>query len=722
MNGWSVAPLLMAGVAGSVAVHHAMIFVRSRRSTESLTFASMAACLAVYDVACAFLYGAESPAQGRPWQFVQLCSLTAGSVAMVLFAADYTRRRCARFLAAEGAAVALLVLAAIAGGPGALYGHEPQVRRVDLVAGLSVTYNEVEQGPVAVGLLAVDLVAFGYVFWAGVRYSREGHRVRARRLLGAAAVLFLASVNDLLLGTGLVRSLYVIEYAFLGMVLLMADSLSSDLVRAAGIEEALVQSEERFKRLAEAAFEGIGITERGRIVDVNPRLAEMLGYEASEMVGRPVMDFVAPESAGFVAGVLKEERGDLIEHLAIRKDGSVFPIETQGRALRSAGSNVRVAAVRDITERKAAERKMERQMERLRALRRIDACITSGEDPEKTTAVVLEEVVARLRVEAARVLLLDPASGTFAVEAQRGFRSGAAREVRAPLDGLAGWAVAEGRAVHVSLAELPPGRALPPGIEDEAFLGYHAVPLAAKGHLLGVLEVFEREELGRGRGWFEFLDTIAGQLAVAIVNRRLLETLERSHSLLAAAYDSTLAGWSRALELRDRETRGHSERVVELAVRLGNEMGMPAESLVHLRRGALLHDIGKMGIPDGVLLKPGPLTEEEWSVMRQHPRFALELLEPIEFLAPALDIPYAHHERWDGSGYPRGLAGEAIPLAARVFSVADAWDALRYERPYRRVWSEAEVRAYLREESGRRFDPAVVEVFLLMIEAPEASS
>jgi putative nucleotidyltransferase with HDIG domain len=325
-------------------------------------------------------------------------------------------------------------------------------------------------------------------------------------------------------------------------------------------------------------------------------------------------------------------------------------------------------------------------------------------------------------VDAAQVLFLDAVSGTFAVGAARGFRPGRAFESGIPLDGSpAGWAVAEGGAVHAGLGELPEGRSLPPGAGGENFRGYHAVPLAAKGHLFGVLEVFERRETTRGPGWYEFLETIAGQLAIAIDSRRLLEKLARTNEELEAAYDVTLAGWSRALELRDRETRGHSERVVDLAVRLAREMGMPAAQIVHVKRGALLHDIGKMGIPDQILLKPGPLTEEEWGVMRQHPKLALELLSPIEFLAPALDIPYGHHERWDGTGYPTGLAGEAIPLAARVFAVADAWDALRVERPYREVWSAEKVKSYLRQEAGARFDPAVVEVFLGMLERPEPS-
>ncbi len=197
--------------------------------------------------------------------------------------------------------------------------------------------------------------------------------------------------------------------------------------------------------------------------------------------------------------------------------------------------------------------------------------------------------------------------------------------------------------------------------------------------------------------------------------------LEQANVELAEAYDTTLEGWSRALELRDQETDGHTRRVTDMTLRLARAMGLPESEVVHLRRGALLHDIGKMAIPDGILLKPGPLTSKEWALMRHHPVYAHELLAPIRFLEPALAIPYCHHERWDGSGYPRGLKGEEIPLAARLFAVVDAWDALRSERPYHRALPETEVRAQIRSLAGTHFDPTVVGAFLAMLEN-EASS
>ena len=182
------------------------------------------------------------------------------------------------------------------------------------------------------------------------------------------------------------------------------------------------------------------------------------------------------------------------------------------------------------------------------------------------------------------------------------------------------------------------------------------------------------------------------------------------------AYEATLEGWIRAVDLRDRETEGHSRRVVGLAVKLAEELGVCSEKLVHVRRGALLHDVGKMALPDSVLRNPGELTEEEQALMRRHPEHAWEMLKGVEFARPALEIPLCHHERWDGTGYPRGLKGEEIPLSARLFAVVDVWDALRYDRAYRPGWPAERVKEHLRGEAGKHFDPAVVPAFLRILE------
>ncbi len=205
---------------------------------------------------------------------------------------------------------------------------------------------------------------------------------------------------------------------------------------------------------------------------------------------------------------------------------------------------------------------------------------------------------------------------------------------------------------------------------------------------------------------------LSHEIGLALANARLHESVLRSREELSRAYDATIEGWSLALEMRDDETQGHALRVARLAVELGRSLGLPEEQLVHLRRGALLHDIGKMVVPDAILRKPGPLTDEEWNIMRRHPENGRDFLSRVDYLAPALDIPYCHHERWDGSGYPRGLRGEEIPLSARVFAVADNYDALTSDRPYRRAWPEEDVLGHLAAHAGTQFDPGIVSEFL----------
>ena len=229
---------------------------------------------------------------------------------------------------------------------------------------------------------------------------------------------------------------------------------------------------------------------------------------------------------------------------------------------------------------------------------------------------------------------------------------------------------------------------------------------------MGVLEVFHRTRLVRDKEWLDFLKALAAQAAIAINNVTLFDNLQHSNTELFQAYDATIEGWSRALELRDDVTEGHTRRVAVLTTKLARLFGLSEAELVQVRWGALLHDIGKMGIPDGILLKEGALTEKEWGVMKKHPVFAFEMLSHIRYLRLALDIPYAHHEKWDGTGYPLGLKGEQIPLVARIFAVVDVWDALRSDRLYHTSWPVKKVRKHLRSLAGTHFDPRVVKICL----------
>jgi len=359
-----------------------------------------------------------------------------------------------------------------------------------------------------------------------------------------------------------------------------------------------------------------------------------------------------------------------------------------------------------------------RRLRQTQALRNIDMAITGSLDLRVTFRVILDEVTGQLGVDAAAILRRDPYTGTLRYEAWRGFHAVSPEHLSLRLnEGYAGRAALERRALFLpDLREAEPDPAQGHLLAGEGFAAYYAVPLIAKGHVQGVLEVFRRKPAVPDGEWLEFLETLAGQAAVAIDDAELFHRLERANVELTQAYDLTLEGWAYALDLKDEETEGHSRRVTEMTLRIAREMGLTAEELAHIRRGALLHDIGKMGIPDAILLKPGSLTDEEWEIMRRHPVYAYQMLSRIDYLRPALDIPYCHHEKWDGTGYPRGLKGEEIPLAARIFAVVDAYDALTSDRPYRPAWPKEKALAYLREQAGRHFDPRVVEVFLQILE------
>jgi HD-GYP domain-containing protein (c-di-GMP phosphodiesterase class II) len=234
---------------------------------------------------------------------------------------------------------------------------------------------------------------------------------------------------------------------------------------------------------------------------------------------------------------------------------------------------------------------------------------------------------------------------------------------------------------------------------------------------MGALEVFQRNHFSPDREWIGFLEMLAGQAAIAIDNATLFNDLQRSNLELHLAYDRTLEGWVRAMDLRLGEAQQHTQRVVDVAKQLGRAMGLGEDELVHLQRGALLHDIGNMAIPDSIIQKPDTLTPAEWEIVRRHPYYARELLGPITYLRPAIVIPYSHHEWWDGSGYPEGLRGLEIPLAARIFTVVDVWDAMRTWRPYRQAHTEEEARAYLLDGVGKQFDPGIVRKFLELLDA-----
>jgi PAS domain S-box-containing protein len=380
-----------------------------------------------------------------------------------------------------------------------------------------------------------------------------------------------------------------------------------------------------------------------------------------------------------------------------------------------------ISACRLLAERGAAAlenarlfERTERHLQQVHALRTIDAAIASSFDLKAILNIILYQIVNQLKVDAADILLLNPHSYALEYSVGRGFVTTAIERSRFLLgEGVVGQQIMERRTINIPDLKAVLQNFIRADIfSSEGFATYSAAPLIAKGEVKGVLEVYNRTTYERDGEWVEFLETLAGQVAIAIDNSQLFANLQRSNLELSMAYDATIEGWSRALDMRDSLTEGHTKRVTDIAMLLARTMGMGEADLVHMRRGIMLHDMGKMGIPDTILLKPGPLNEEEWKVMRRHPQYAYEMLAPIAYLRPALDIPGSHHEKWDGTGYPRGLKGEQIPLAARIFTVVDVYDALTSDRPYRKAWSKEHAIEYILEEKGKFFDPRVVGVFM----------
>jgi PAS domain S-box-containing protein len=486
----------------------------------------------------------------------------------------------------------------------------------------------------------------------------------------------------------------------------------------------LRESEGRYQTLATISPVGIFRTDANGVTTyVNPKWCEMSGLPYGDALGDGWLNAVHPDDREKLSEGWQEAARLHVESVSeyrfVRPDGATAWV--MGQAVPEMNSEQQVVGyigtITDITERKQTEEKVQRQLQRLEALRRIDMAITAGLDMNVSLGLLLEQLLAILKVDAAVILLLEPPTRLLHYAASRGFRTDAIQQTQISLgSGHAGRVALEGRVVHIRDLTNNPGDPTRSAIlTSEKFKSYFAIPLIAKGQVKGVLEVFRRSSLSPDQEWVNFIETLANQAAITIDSAQLFEGMQKSNMELLTAYDATIAGWSHAMDLRDKETEGHTQRVTEITMQLARKMNIDPQMLVHIRRGALLHDIGKLGVPDQILLKPGKLTEEEWEIMRHHPVYALNMLMPITHLQPALDIPYCHHEKWDGTGYPRRLKGEQIPLAARLFAVVDVWDALGSDRPYRKAWPREQILQYIRDESGRQFDPQVVDAFLRFI-------
>jgi putative nucleotidyltransferase with HDIG domain len=355
----------------------------------------------------------------------------------------------------------------------------------------------------------------------------------------------------------------------------------------------------------------------------------------------------------------------------------------------------------------------EQAINRISALNRIDKNITGHKALSETYQLVLEIMRSILNIDACIIMEYQPGYHTLRSVADTGFLYKENNEYFPTVCEELAYPILEKNETIIiqNLAE----NSLHSQwkyLELEAFNYFYGIPMIVDQKIVGVIGLFQRDANALESEKVSFAETLAGQTAIAIENSQLVTNIQKKNIELKEAYDRTIEGWSKALEIRDDETSGHTDRVTRITVEIAKKMGFNPEKIENIRRGALLHDIGKIGIPDEILLKRGALNAEERKIIEKHPVFAFNQLEPIKFLHDSINIPYCHHEKWDGTGYPRGLKGIEIPIEARIFSIVDVWDALRSDRPYRDAWPEIKVINYLNDESGTFFDPDILDIFL----------
>lgn len=462
------------------------------------------------------------------------------------------------------------------------------------------------------------------------------------------------------------------------------------------------------------------VDENGNILDAKAGKTTAVNVPVEQLAGYPIESFL-PAEAGpkikhAIAECIKNDGLTSIEYRQSNLDGDrwfeahLVPLKETARA---------IVIIRDISERVRNAEQTQCQLRRLAALHSIDAAITASFDLKVTLAVILRQIINQMGADAADILVLNPNTHMLEYAAGQGFQTKKAQRLPVMIgQGFAGKAALERRTISIpDLGKQPHNSIFVFDLIQEKFANYYAVPLIAKGQVNGVLETYHRDALRPDDDWLDFLGTIAGQTAVAIDSAGLFQDLQRTKSELNLAYDAAIESWAQVLELTKRESETHSARVVELTLEMARTMGIAERELIHFRRGALLHDVGNLGIPESILNKPGPLDEVELQTVQSHPLLAYNLLASVNYLAPAIDIPHYHHERWDGSGYPEGLSEEQIPFPARLFAVVDVYDSLTCDRPYRPAWSHQAAMEHIHQFSGKLFDPGVVRAFSQVMKA-----
>lgn len=426
-------------------------------------------------------------------------------------------------------------------------------------------------------------------------------------------------------------------------------------------------------------------------------------------------------NSGIASPVILEDR--VVGVIQVQSYQENAYTEDDMRMMEAISSQVAVAAnnaqlyqqaQNEIEFRKKAEFQLQQQIQRLSALHNIDIAITASMDFNVTMNILLDHIIDQLDVDAAGVLTLNSDGVSMEYVAQRGYRNAtmANRTVRLS-DPYISQAVLENKMIEVENINSPELRAKSPArFGNEGFVAYYAVPLVVKGKTIGLLEILNRSEIVTGSEWKQFMETLATQTAIALDTTATYNDLQRSNMELSLGIDQIMELWANMLPSHTMECQKHNQEVTDRAVEIARRMNVPENTISLIRRGAMLHDVGMLRVPVEIVQKEGSLTDEEMEIVRMHPQYAQEMLAPIRMLRSSIDIPYAHHERWNGSGYPLGLEHEQIPLAARIFAVVDVWSALLSERPYREAWPEEKVIAYLEEQAGVLFDPKVVSVFV----------
>jgi PAS domain S-box-containing protein len=427
------------------------------------------------------------------------------------------------------------------------------------------------------------------------------------------------------------------------------DHAHQEIVQRKQAEAALLESEERYRNLSSMASEGIMVHEAGKILDANQTFADLVGYSnPEELIGKVGLESIpfTSESRQLIQSHFLEDYPDTIEVELIRSDGSLLSAETNARKLIYKGRQTRLVSMRDITERKQREKE-------LQAIASLSASLRSAPNRMEMLPVIVEQLSHILNCDSILFQIIDEQTQDSVVEGAYGEWSstiGSRQPNNTGLNAVLRETMVPYLNNHI---KDDPRFVTLENVNNDNIVATAGVPLVAQDQVIGFLWMGGKKEITESE--FHLLIAVA-DIAANAIHRSTLHERTLMHAVnLSQAYDSTLEGWARALELRDQETEGHARKVVQKTIDLAKRLGISNYELEHVRRGALLHDIGKMGIPDSILLKPGTLNEREWEIMRRHPEYAYNLMHPIEYLHPALDIPYCHHEKWDGSGYPRGV-------------------------------------------------------------------